>query len=338
MKVAVIGLGAVGTEIVGLLSRMPDVDEIICLNRTTARAEGEILDLLHAASFARGRTAHLRIGQMRDLETCDIVIVAVGAPMSPTMRRDDSLLANHAIIRDLIPGLTRYASDAIILVVTNPVDVISQLILDYTGLARERVISLGTLVDTARLIHALGKRAKIDAKEISAYVLGDHSETGLIAWNACAICGMELDAFCRKNDLPLIDRASVKQEVFESPLAIHRKKGNTSRGIGASVCRIVHAIATDEKSILPVGILLEGEYGVDGLVMSVPCVIGAGGAEQVVQIDLTAAAAAEFSESERHLRRSLAIARGSMPPMGSRSDEAATRDCLRTPRNELSRP
>ncbi len=313
MKIAVIGLGAVGTEIVGVLSAMPEVAEIVCVNRTMAKAEGEIMDLLHAAPFAGAVKPRLRVGRLPDIENSDIVVVAVGAMMPPSMVRDDSLQANHAIIRDLVPGLTRYAPEAIVLVVTNPVDVIAQLILEYTCFARQRVISLGTLVDTARLIHILQARTGIDAKNISAYVLGDHSETGFIAWNACTICGMELDTFCRKNGLPLIDRAAVRQEVFDAPFSLLRKKGSSTRAIAASVCRVVRAIATDEKSILPVGVLLEGEYGVDGLVMSVPCVIGEGGAERVLRIDLAAPAIAEFTASESHLRRTLAAARTASP-------------------------
>ena len=321
MKIAVIGLGAVGTEIVGLLSAMPEVAEIVCVNRTMAKAEGEVMDLRHAASFAGATRPHLRAGRMPDIEHSDIVVVAVGTMMPPTMVRDDALDANHAIIRDLAPELTRYAPESIVLVVTNPVDVVAQLILEYTCFPRQRVISLGTLVDTARLIHILQDRTGIDAKSISACVLGDHSETGFIAWNACTICGMELDAFCRRNKLPLLDRAAIRREVFDAPFLLLRKKGNSTRAIAASVCRIVRAIATDEKSILPVGVMLKGEYGVDGLVMSVPCVIGEGGAERVLHVELTAPAIAEFAESENHLRRTLAAAR-----TASRSREPTSRN------------
>ena len=306
MKVAVIGLGAVGTEIIGILTCMPEVNEIVCVNRTRAKAEGEVMDLLHAASFVSAGSPRLRVGQYEDLEGSDIVIVSVGAQAPHIEVRDDLLKANYAIIRSIVPELMRYASKSIVLVVTNPVDVISQLMLDYTSFARERLISLGTLVDTARLMRVLGRHTNLDPKNISGYVLGDHSETGFVPWSVCNICGMELDAFCRLNDVPLVDRVAVKKEVMGAGLSILRKKGNTSRGIGASVCRVVRAIATDEKSILPVGVLLDGEYGIDRLVMSVPCVIGRGGAERILQIVLSDDEVAEFATSEAHLRRSLA--------------------------------
>ncbi len=308
MKISVVGMGAVGTGVAGSLMVMPEVDEIVCLNRTRAKAEGEVLDLLHTTSFTYARNPVIRAGEHADLAGSDIVVVAAGAQIAAGQTRDDLLHANHDIVRALMPALDRHAPVAILLVVTNPVDVVTQLMLRHSGFPRQRVISLGTVVDTARLMRILSDRIGIDPKNIFGYVLGDHSETAFIPWSICNVCGMDIDTYCRLNDLPVLDRAAIRRETTEAGMAILSRKGNTNHGIGASVCRIVRAIIGDEKSVLPVGTLLTGEYGVADTVMSVPCVIGRGGVERVLRYAFTSAEMGELHASERHLRQLLDLA------------------------------
>jgi L-lactate dehydrogenase len=305
MKISVIGMGAVGTEIVGTLMVMPEINEIVAVNRTRAKAEGEVLDLLHTTAFNYARNPNLRAGDYPDIAGSDIVVVAVGAVMREAQTRDDLLHANHDIVRALMPDLERHAPDSIVLVVTNPVDVVTQLALRYSNFPKRRVISLGTVVDTARLMRIVSERIGLDPKNIFGYVLGDHSETAFIPWSICNVCGMDIDTYCRLNDVPILDRDLIRREVTEAGFAILRRKGNTNHGIAASVCRIVRAIIADEHSVLPVGTLLEGEYGVDGTVMSVPCVIGRQGVERIVKYHFTTAEMWELNASERHLRQLL---------------------------------
>ncbi len=308
MKVAVIGMGAVGTEVTGTLATMPEINEIVCLNRTRAKAEGEVLDLSHTTAFTYARNPVLRAGDTADLAGSDIVVVTAGAQIADGQTRDHLLHANHAIVRALMPDLERHARGAVLLVVTNPVDVVTQLMLRHSSFPKHRVISLGTVIDTARLMRIVGERIGIDPKNIFGYVLGDHSETAFIPWGLCNVCGMDIDSFCRANGLPTLDRAAIRHEVTQAGMAILGRKGNTNHGISASVCRIVRAIIADERSVLPVGTLLEGEYGVSDLVMSVPCVIGRNGVERVLQCRFTDAEMDDLHASERHLRALLATA------------------------------
>ena len=305
MKIAIIGMGAVGTEIVGSLMVMSEVDEIVCINRNLAKAEGEVLDLLHTTAFTYARNPHLRVGAHEDLAGSDIVVLTAGAQIGPGQTRDDLLHANHEIVRALMPPLERFAPGAVLLVVTNPVDVIAQLMLRHSSFPKERVVSLGTVVDTARLMRIVSERIGIDPKNIFGYVLGDHSETAFIPWSICNVCGMDIDTYCRLNDVPLLDRAAIRREVTEAGMAILSRKGNTNHGISASVCRLIRAIIADEKSVLPVGTLLTGQYGVEEVVMSLPCVIGRGGAERVLRYAFTSAEMRELHASELHLRHLL---------------------------------
>ncbi len=305
MKISVIGMGAVGTAIVASLMLMPEITEIVALNRTRGKAEGEVLDLLHTTAFTYARNPVLRAGDPADLAGSDIVVMSASAPVGIKLSRDELLGANHDIVRALMPELERHAPDAIILVVTNPVDVVTQLMLRHSGFARRRIISLGTLIDTARLMRLISEQIDIDPKNIFGYVLGDHSETCFIPWSLCNVCGMDVDAFCRLNGLPALDRPRMQRDVVDAGLAILRRKGNTNHGISASVCRLVRAIIADERSVLPVGTMLDGEYGIRDTVMSVPCVIGAGGVERVVNCAFTAAEIDDLHISRRHLHRLL---------------------------------
>jgi L-lactate dehydrogenase len=314
MKISVIGMGAVGTEIVATLMTMPEIREIVALNRTRAKAEGEVLDLLHTTAFNDARNPLLRAGDPADLAGSDIVVMTAGAQIRDGETRDVLLHANHAIVRETVPDLARYAPGAIVLVVTNPVDVVTQLFLRHSSFDKRRVISLGTVVDTARLMRIVGERIGIDPKNIFGYVLGDHSETAFIAWSICNVCGMDIDTYCRLNDVPLLDRARIGAEVTEAGFGILRRKGNTNHGISASVCRIIRAIVADERCVLPVGTLLEGEYGVHGTVMSVPCVIGRQGVERIVKYAFTTAEMWDLHASERHLRALLDMATSDQAP------------------------
>ncbi len=308
MKISVIGMGAVGTEIVASLIVMPEINEIVAVNRTRAKAEGEVLDLLHTTAFNTARNPKLRAGDPPDLARSDIIVLTTGANIPGSTSRDEWLIPNRRIVEAMMPDLERYAPDAIILVVTNPVETITQLMLRQSRFPKRRVISLGTIVDTARLMRIVSERIAIDPKNIFGYVLGDHSETGFIPWSLCNVSGMDIGAYCRLNDVPPIDRAAVRRAVTEAGFGIVRLKGNTNHGISASVCRLIRAIIAAEKSVLPVGTLLEGEYGIDDLVMSVPCVIGRFGVERILNVAFSDAERVELAASERHLRDLLAIA------------------------------
>lgn len=307
MKVSVIGMGAVGTEIVGFLVNMSEVTEIVAVDKLRAKAEAEIWDFSHTTPFTYSKNPSLLAGGFEDTVASDIVVITAGAQLQPGQTRDDLVRVNSAILRDLIREVEKYSPEAIVINVTNPVDVMTQVMLRASNYPAGRLISAGTLIDTARFLRILSDHVRIDPKNIYGYMLGDHGATGFIPWSLCKVCGLDVDSYCRLNGLPMVDRDAVRRQTLEAGFRIFERKGNTNHGIAASVFRIIRAIESNEQSILPIGVLLQGQYGVDDLVMSVPCVVGRKGVERVLSYEFTPEEEEGFRNSERHLRELLAL-------------------------------
>lgn len=308
MKITVVGMGAVGTEVVGHLINSGVAREIVAIDRAAEKARAEICDFSHVTSFIYAQNPRLVAGDWDDAAGSDIVIVTAGANIKVGESRDVLVRTNSAILRGIVAEVERTSPNAIVLMVTNPVDILTQVALRHSGLPKERVISLGTIIDTARFMRIVSEHVGIDPKNIFGWVLGDHSETSFIPWSLCNVCGLDIDAWCALNGRPPIDRAAIHRQVIQTGLDILAGKGNTNHGIAAAVFRIVRAIVGDEKSVLPVGTLLQGEYGVDDVVMSVPCVIGRSGREAVVGYRFTAEEQAAFDKSHAHVLSLLARA------------------------------
>jgi len=307
MEVSVIGMGAVGSELVGLLVTMSEMSEIIAVDKTREKAEAEIWDFSHTTSFIYAKNPLLLVGDYADTKDSDIVVITAGAQIKPGQTRDALVQINAQVIREIIAEVETYSPNAIVLIVTNPVDVITQVALRASGYPRTRLISAGTIIDSARFMRILSDHLKIDPKNIFGYVLGDHSATGFIPWSHCNVCGLDIDTFCRLNDLPPVDKAAIHQRVLDVGIEIFNRKGNTNHAIAASVFRVIRAIAANEHSVLPVGVLLQNQYGVDDVVMSVPCVIGREGVEKILNYEFTPDEQQAFHCSEQHLRQLIAL-------------------------------
>lgn len=308
MKITVIGMGAVGTEVVGHLLNSGVASEIVVVDQAATKAQAEIWDFSHTTSFINAQNPRLVAGDYSDSARSDIVVITAGAQIKAGQTRDALAQINSAIMKSIIAEVERTSPGAIVLMVTNPVDILVQVVLRHSSFPKERVISLGTIVDTARFMRIVSEHVSIDPKNIFGWVLGDHSDTGFIPWSLCNVCGLDVDSYCELNGLPPIDRAEVRRRVLQVGLDIFAGKGNTNHGIAASVFRIIRAIAGNERSVLPVGTLLQGEYGVSDVVMSVPCVIGRVGREAVVACRFTDEEQAAFEASHAHVLALLAKA------------------------------
>ncbi|MDC7789917.1 hypothetical protein PQJ75_28845 [Rhodoplanes sp. TEM] len=308
MKISVIGMGAVGTEVVGHLLASTAASEIVAVDRNAEKAQAEIWDFAHTTSFIYAKNPRLIAGGWPETVNSDIVVITAGAQLKQGESRDTLVEVNAGVIRELIARVEATSPGAIVLMVTNPVDVMAQVAVAHSSFPKERVISLGTIVDTARFMRIVSDHVGIDPKNIFGYVLGDHSHTGFIPWSLCNVCGIDVEAYCALNGVAPIDRAAVRARVLQIGLDIFAGKGNTNHGIAASVFRIVRAIAGNERSVLPVGTLLEGEYGVDGAVMSVPCVIGRRGVQKIIACRFDADEQAAFETSHAHVRELMTLA------------------------------
>lgn len=312
MKVSIIGMGAVGTEIVGNLINLTDISEIVAVDRDRAKAEAEIWDFAHTTAFTYSKNPLLTVGDYPDTAGSDIVVVTAGTQLKAGQTRGDLVSANAVIVRNILAKVRPYSPNAILIMVTNPVDVLAWVAVRHCGWPRERVISAGTVIDSARFLRILSDHVGIDPKNIFGYVLGEHGSTSFIPWSICNVCGLDLDTYCQDNGITPVDREQIHQQVLDAGFEIFRRKGNTNHGIAASVFRIIRAIETNEHSVLPVGALLEGEYQTRDVVISVPCVVGRSGIERVLSYTLAAEELAEFRRSEGHLRELAARAEAAL--------------------------
>lgn len=286
MRVGIIGAGGVGVELVNYLLTLGTTKEIVLVNRNQEKAWAEVEDFSYVESFTYAKNTHLHNGTYVDCAACDVIVITAGAQLKGYQTRDDLLEENAIIIKGIVHELYQYAPQAIIIMVTNPVDVLTHIIYKEALYPRERLISAGTLVDTARFMKIVSKKVGIDPKNIYGYVLGEHGKGSIIPWSICNICGLDVDTFCELNNIPLLDKEQIRHDVLNAGFEIFYKKGNTNHSTAASVFRIIRAIANNEHSVLPLGIYLEGEYGLHDVVLNVPVVVTRKGATKILNYKL----------------------------------------------------
>lgn len=307
MKISVIGMGAVGTEIVGYLVNMSEVTEIVAVDKAREKSEAELWDFAHTTSFIYAKNPRLVVGSYAETAGSDVVVITAGAQLAKGQNRDDLVRINSGIIREIIREVEANSPEAVVIMVTNPVDVLTLVALRASNYPRERLISAGTIIDSARFMRILAEHVDLDPKNIFGYMLGDHGSTGFIPWSICNVCGLDIDSYCELNGIAPIDKAALRQRVLDAGFDIFNRKGNTNHGIAASVFRVIRAIASDERSVLPVGVRLDGEYGIDDLVVSVPCVVGAGGVQRILKYRFSESEQSEFAVSIDHLKSLVAL-------------------------------
>lgn len=286
MRVGIIGAGGVGVELVSYLLTLGSMSEIVLVNRNQDKAWAEVEDFSYVESFTYARNTHLHHGTYADCRACDVIVITAGANLKGNQTRDELLGENALLIQTIVRELHTYAPDAILIMVTNPVDILTHVAFKEGLYPRERLISAGTLVDTARFMKIVSQKVGIDPKNINGYVLGEHGKGSTLPWSICNICGLDVDTFCELNGLPLLDKAQIYQEVIQAGYEIFYKKGNTNHSIAASVFRIIRAIANNEHSVLPLGVYLDGEYGLSDVVLNVPVVVTRKGATKILNYKL----------------------------------------------------
>ena len=285
-KAAVIGCGFVGSSIAFSLMQRGLFSELVLIDANRNKAEGEAMDLSHGLPYA----ASMRIcaGTYDDAADCALVILAAGASQKPGESRLDLIGRNVAILKSIIPELTRRLFQGILLVVSNPVDVLTYAAWRLSGLPARHVIGSGTVLDTARLKYLLGQALGVDSRNVHAAVIGEHGDSELPVWSSANISSMDLDRFCQLrgvlNYRKELDR--IEKEVRDSADAIIERKGATYYGNAMAVSRIAQCIVKNESAMLPVSVVLEGQYGLRDLCLSIPAIVGQDGVETVLEIPL----------------------------------------------------
>ena len=296
-KAAVIGCGFVGSSTAFAMMQTGVFSELVLIDVNRDKAEGEAMDLSHGLPFTRPMKIHA--GDYPDLKDCALIVITAGANQKPDETRLDLVHKNVAIFKAIIPEIVRYNREAILLVVSNPVDILTYAAQKLSGLPKNQVIGSGTVLDTARLKYLLGEHLGIDSRSVHAFIIGEHGDSELAVWSGAHVSGVDLDHFCELcgHTRHRENMERIYQDVRDSAYEIIEKKGATYYGIAAAVARIAQCIVRDEHSVLPVSTNLHGLYGVKDLCMSVPAVVGRHGAEKVLEIELSAEEREEFLRS-----------------------------------------
>lgn len=286
-KCGIIGCGAVGASTAFALMQDGLFHDLVLIDVDRNRAQGEAMDLSHGLPFTK--PMEIIAGDYADLADAGMIIITAGAGQKPGETRMDLVHKNVNIFRSIIPQITRYNQEAILLVVANPVDILTWETLQLSGFPAQRVIGSGTVLDSSRLKYLLGSHLDVDPRSVHAYMIGEHGDSELAVWSSANISGVPLTEFCelRGYTQHTENQQKLYEEVKNSAYRIIEKKGATCYGIALSVQRICECIVRDEHGILPVSSLIQGHFGLQGLCISVPTILGACGVERVLDIALS---------------------------------------------------
>ncbi|HZY43045.1 MAG TPA: L-lactate dehydrogenase [Anaerolineae bacterium] len=285
-RVAIVGAGNVGATCAYALLMSGRAAEIVLIDANQARAEGEAMDLNHAVPFTS--PAHIWAGTYADCAGAAVTVITAGAAQKPGETRLDLVKKNTAIFKSIVPQVARHNPDGIILVATNPVDVLTYVAWKLSGLPASRVIGSGTILDTARFRYLLSQYYGVDSRSVHAYIIGEHGDSEVPVWSLANIAGMRLTDFCCLQDVKF-DQARM-DEIFvqtrDAAYEIIQRKGATFYAIGAGLMRIVEAILRNQSTVLSVSSLIDQYYGIDNVYLSLPTVVDRGGVEALLKLQL----------------------------------------------------
>ncbi len=313
-RVAVVGTGAVGSTFAFGLLLSGLASEILLVDANERKAEGEAMDLMHAVPFAR--TARVWAGPIEDCRGAAVTVIAAGAAQKPGETRLDLVQKNAAIFRALVPRIAEANPNGIILVATNPVDVLSYLTYRISGLPAPRVIGSGTILDTARFRMLLAEHYGVDPRSVHAHIAGEHGDSEVPVWSSANIAGMGLRDYGVStgigHDPAALDE--IYTDTRDAAYQIIERKGATYYAVAAGLVRIVQAILRDQHTVLSVSSLISDYYGIDDVYLSLPAVIGREGVERIVPLGLSA-------EEASGLRRSAGLLHETIEHLGLRTGD-----------------
>lgn len=297
-KVVIVGAGAVGSTFAYALAQKGLADEICLIDANADFAEGQALDLAHGLPFYP--SVQIRAGGSPDYADAQVIVITAGAKQAPGESRLNLLQKNVAMVETIVDEIVAQKSQAVLLLASNPVDILTYVALQRSGWDKSRVIGSGTVLDSARFRYLISQHCKVDVGNVHAYILGEHGDSEVAAWSMTHVAGVPIDQYC-----PTCDncddwqgeRDRIVREVKDSAYHIINYKGATYFGIGMSLARIVGTILQDQNSVLTVSTYLDGEYGLRDVCLGIPCVVGQGGVKRIVQTEL-------FPEEQEALEKS----------------------------------
>lgn len=304
-KIGLVGTGMVGSSFAYALMQRGLANELVLVDLDTARAEGEAMDLNHGMPFVR--PMRISAGQYADLVGSELVVITAGANQRPGETRLDLLQRNVDVFRNIVPQVVQVSPDTIIVIATNPVDILTSVTADIAGLPPGRVIGSGTILDTARFRYLLGAYYNVDPRSVHAYIIGEHGDTELALWSLANIAGVRLSEFVGPNGRGYEKAAmdNIFEQTRTAAYEIIKRKKATYYAIGLGLVTIVEAVLRNQHTVLTVSSPMTGQYGVEGISLSLPSIVGRNGMEEVLTLPISAQEQEAFKTSAETLKQRL---------------------------------
>ncbi len=303
-KLVIIGVGNVGSAVLNCALSLDLASEIAVVDILEKKAYGEALDANHALSYSPRPNVHVHAGTYQECQDADVIIIAAGPSVLPGEPMDRLTLAgrNIAVMKDVMTSITQYTREAVIIMITNPLDVMVYYAQNFFGYPKNKLFGTGTTLETARFRKILADKYQLDPKNVHGYILGEHGNSAFAAWSLVSIAGLPSDRldeyFCPAEPL---DRDKTAAQVVQVAYDVLNAKGWTNSGIAMAACRIARAVLFNEHSIFPVSATLDGEYGLTQVALSLPCVVSSEGIDRRLEVPLSQAEIEKLQASAKNL-------------------------------------
>ncbi len=295
-KLVLVGTGFVGMSFAYTLLTTPGIDELVLVDIDYEKTVGEEMDLAHGLPYAPSKMS-IKAGTYADCKDADIVLVTAGAAQKPNQTRLELTVINAKIMKSITEQIKESGFDGILIIASNPVDIMSYVAWKVSGLPKEKVIGSGTLLDTARLRYLMSEYLDISTKNIHAYIMGEHGDSSFVPWTNCYVGCKHLLELLDEKDKDLSDLLDIYKQVQQAAYEIIERKKATYYGIGLSLNRLVQAIIKDEHAILTVSAYQDGQYGQSGLYIGVPAIVTANGIKEIISLPLNEVDQGKFDQS-----------------------------------------
>ena len=303
-KVAIVGVGMVGMSFAYAMLNQNICDELCLIDINKERAEGEAMDLSHGLPFAPS-SMKIYSGSYEDCTDMDLIVICAGVPQLEGESRRDLLQKNYKVFKTIVKPIVENGFKGLFLVASNPVDVMTKVVLDLSGFPPERVIGSGTSLDTARLRYMIGDYFKVNPRNVHAYVMGEHGDSEFVAWSSAMISVLPIKKLESHTDKIMSELNEIAVNVRDSAYKIIKAKKATYYGIGMVLARLTRAILNDENSIFTISAFLKGEYSEKDLYIGVPALINREGVKKILEIPLDDDEKKKFKESANVIREML---------------------------------
>ena len=303
-KVVIIGAGNVGSQVLYTLLSSKSIAEIVIIDQNERKAMGEAIDASHATSFAYSPNIRVRSGGFEECADANIIVMTAGPSAKPGDNLDRLALTskNLAVVKEVMTKITSYTREAIIIMVSNPVDVLTYYAQNYFEYPAEKIFGTGTILDTARFRRILSAKYLVDTKNVHGYILGEHGDTAFAAWSSANIAGIPIDDIDILSEGEILDKNQVEEEAITVGSEVLMSKGFTNFGIAKSVERIIQAVLSNELSVLPLSTTLQGEYGIEEVALSLPCIVTNEGIKQRLESPLSVEEVNKLKDSADKLK------------------------------------